>query len=123
MEPNEESGVLPPIEVGVAEPEPAVEAPAEAPEPAQPQEPKDIAEATAFIQEHCRVEQWAREQDDNDSLYYRLVSVKLTVDTGEIIYEQKVLDQPIPLNLFYVRAARMLFTVKQRHEQLKAEGA
>lgn len=91
-------------------------------QPPAPTEPLDIAQATAFIQEHCRLEQWERELNEEESLYYRNVSVKMTVDTGEIVYQQQVLDQQIPLNLFYIRAARMLFAAQQRHEELKAAG-
>lgn len=92
-------------------------------EPIPPQEPQNITEATAFIQANCRVENWAREQDDSDSLYYRLVTVKMTVDTSEIAFEERVLDQKLPLEAFYVKAARVLFGVQRHYEQLKAEGA
>lgn len=84
-------------------------------------EPNNTEEALAWIQENCRTESWNRIQDE-DSLYYREVSVKLTLDTGEIVHSQNVLDQTLPLNLFYTRAAKLLFSVKAKHEELKEQG-
>lgn len=114
MEPNDQPEVV--IE-NVVQPQ---EAPVEVPEPV---EPKTVNEANAFIQENCRVEQWERELDEDSTLYYRNVSVMMTLDNSEIILKERVLDQQIPLNVFFTKAARMMFAARQRNEALKVEGA